>query len=208
MNAEFLSEVEVVRITDTNFVQVRRDDLAGNFDLRLTISTSEEDAGKASELAFMLQTAGPSMDLDFQKTILAEIARLRKMPDLAEKIEAYQPEPDPMEQAMHAQQMKLVDAQIEKELALAFKHRAEGEAAGGRGEKDLAQGRLNDAKVSEEGGKARKHNSESDTMDQDYVRTADGSKHAEEKDVQNTKDSNKLVSDLALARENNAQNAE
>jgi hypothetical protein len=206
MNAEFLSEKEVVRITDDKFVEIRRDDLAGKFDLRLSISTAEEDAGKASELAFMLQTAGPSMDLDFQKIVLGDIARLRKMPDLAEKIENYQPEPDPMAQEMHAQEMKLKDAQIEKEYALAYKHRAEGDAAGGRGEKDLAQGRLNDSKVGEEQGKARKHHSESDTLDQDYLRKADGTDHAEEIQKQNQKDSNKLVADLALAREN-TQNA-
>jgi hypothetical protein len=136
MNAEFLSEEEVVRITDIKFIQVRRDDLAGNFDLRLVISTAEEDAAKAEDLAFLLQTAGPNMDLDFSKMIWADIARLRKMPGLAEKIEKYQPQPDPIAAAKAQKELELMDAQIEKEKALAFKHIEEGKAASGRGLRD------------------------------------------------------------------------
>jgi hypothetical protein len=100
MNGEFLSEEEVVRVTNEEFVTVRRDDLPGNFDLKLTISTAEADNQKAQELAFMLQTMGNSMPMDMSQMILADIARLRKMPDLAKKIETYQPQPDPMAQKM------------------------------------------------------------------------------------------------------------
>lgn len=198
MNAEFLSEEEVVRVTDDQFIQVRRDDLAGNFDLRLTISTAEEDAQKAEELAFMLQTAGPNMDLDFQKTIWAEIARLRKMPDLAEKIEKYQPQPDPMAVQMQQMQMQLMAAQIEKEQALAYKHKSEGDAAGGRGFKDQAQGQLNLAKADESMGKGRKHQSEADKLDLDYLQQADGTQHARALEQQNLKDGNAMIKDLAV----------
>jgi hypothetical protein len=198
MNAVFLSEEEVVRITDNQFVQVRRDDLAGNFDLRLTISTAEEDASKAQELAFMLQTAGPNMDLDFQKLIWGDLARLRKMPVLAEKIDNFQPQPDPIQQALAQKELELKDAQIAKERALAFKHIQEGQAATGRGYKDEMQGELNVAKAGEAVGKARKHESEADSLDQDYLRTASGIKHAEEVDKQDRKDANQLVRDLAM----------
>src|SRR5699024_2992542 len=95
MNAEFLSEEETVRITNSEFVQVRRDDLAGNFDITLTISTAEADNATAEELAFMLQTMGDKLGQDVMKMILAKIATLRKMPDLAKEIENYAPEPDP-----------------------------------------------------------------------------------------------------------------
>ena len=120
MNALFLSEQEVVRITDKKFVQIRRDDLAGRFDLSLSISTAEEDDSKAQELAFMLQTAGPTMDPELGKIIWGKIARLRKMPDLAERIETYQPQPDPMTIARAEKEIALLDAQIEKERALAL----------------------------------------------------------------------------------------
>ena len=53
----------------------------------------------------MLQTAGSNMDPGLYKLILADIARLKKMPDLARQIEAYEPQPDPLQQEM--QQMEL-----------------------------------------------------------------------------------------------------
>ncbi|MDR8444735.1 chromosome partitioning protein ParB, partial [Acinetobacter baumannii] len=58
MNAEFLDEEQVIRITDEEFVAIKRDDLAGNFDLKLTISTAEGDEAKAQQIAFMMQTIG------------------------------------------------------------------------------------------------------------------------------------------------------
>lgn len=197
MNAEFLSEQEVVRVTDDKFIEVRRDDLAGNFDLRLSISTAEEDAGKAQELAFMLQTGGPSMDLEFVKMILSEIARLRKMPDLAAKIESYTPQPDPLAQAKAQKEIQLLDAQIAKEVALAAKHNADAQATPGRGMKDAAQADLNTAKASEAGSKAKKHSSEADQQDLDYLQQADGTKHAQEIDKQDRKDGNTMLIDLA-----------
>ena len=120
MNAEFLSEEEVVRVTNDKFVTVRRDDLAGSFDLKLSISTAEEDNNKAQELAFMLQTMGNNMDPELSKMILSDIARLRKMPDLAHKIETYQPQPDPIQQQMQQLQLELLQAQVANEQAKAM----------------------------------------------------------------------------------------
>lgn len=120
MNSEFLSDEEVVRITNDTFVKVRRDDLAGEFDLKLTISTAEEDNAKAQELAFMLQTMGNNMDPELSKMILSDIARLRKMPDMAQKIEAYQPQPDPIAQQKAQLEIALLQAQIQTEQAKAM----------------------------------------------------------------------------------------
>ena len=114
MNALFLNEEEIVRITNEQFVAVRRDDLPGNFDLELGISTAEEDDKKAQELAFMLQTMGNNMDADMNKMILSDIARLRKMPELAKKIEMFQPQPDPIAQQKAQLELQLMQAQINK----------------------------------------------------------------------------------------------
>lgn len=124
MNGEFLSDKEVIRITDEEYVTVRRDDLAGNFDLKLSISTAEEDDKKSTELAFMLQTMGNNMDPELSKMILSDIARLRKMPDLAKKIESYQPQPDPMAQKRAELEIMLLEAQIQNEMAQAAKLQA------------------------------------------------------------------------------------
>ena len=110
MNAEFLEEEEVVRITNDDFVPIRRDDLAGNFDIHLAISTAEEDNAKAQELSFMLQTMGNGMDQGMRNMVMAEIAKLRKMPELAKRLEEYAPEPDPLaveEQKLQIEKLKM-----------------------------------------------------------------------------------------------------
>lgn len=117
MNAEFLSEEETVRVTNDQFVKIRKDDLPGNFDLKLSISTAEEDNNKAEELSFMLQTMGNSMDPTLSQIILSDIAKLRKMPDLAKKIQDYQPQPDPIAQQKQQLEIELLAAQVATEKA-------------------------------------------------------------------------------------------
>lgn len=124
MNAEFLSDTEVVRITNDEFAVVKKDDLAGNFDLRLSISTAEEDNNKAEQLAFLLQTVGPNSDPEMMKMILSDIAKLRKMPDLAKRIESYQRQPDPLAEEEAMLRIELLKAQIAKENAQAMSYQS------------------------------------------------------------------------------------
>ena len=196
MNSEWLSAEEVIRITDEQFVTVRRDDLAGKFDLKLDISTAEENNKRASEISFMLQTKGPDMDFGLYKMLLSDIARLRNMPTMAKRIEEYEPEPDPM--AIKEAQLKitLLEAQIAKENMLAYKHQTEAEANGARGFKDGTQGQLNQAKAGTEGSKGRNLDSDSDNKDLTYLKEHDGIAHNEELDKINTKSKNDLDSDL------------
>ena len=168
MNAELLSEEEVVRVTNEQFVTVRRDDLPGNFDLKLSISTAEEDNNKAQELAFMLQTAGPNMDPSMSRMILSEIARLRKMPDLAKRIEQYQPQPDPMAQQMQQLEMLHLQAKIAKENAMA-QHYA-------------SMPSLQEAKAATEEAKRRNLDSDTDKKNLDFVEQESGVK--QERDLQ------------------------
>lgn len=113
MNQEFLSEEETIRVTNEEFVTIRRDDLAGYYDIRLSISTAEADEQKAKELAFMLQTTGQQFGIEMYQMILAEIADLRKMPELSNKIKSYNPQPSEAEQMM--QQIEMEKAQLENE---------------------------------------------------------------------------------------------
>lgn len=124
MNSEFLSEEEVVRITNEEFVTVRRDDLIGDFDIKLSISTAEADNQKAQELSFMLQTMGNTLPFDLSQMVLADIARLRNMPDLAKRIEGYQPQPDPMAQMKAQLEIELLQAQIEETRSKAIENQA------------------------------------------------------------------------------------
>jgi hypothetical protein len=161
MNAVFLSEEEVVRVTNEEFVKVKRDDLAGNIDLKLQISTVESDNAKAEELAFMLQTTGPNGDPGEVRMIRAEIARLRKMPDLAKKIEEYQPTPDPLEVKKQELEIVKLEAEIEKIQSETQENLAEAEL-------DMASARNKDALT--------------DKTDQDFVDQDSGLTH--EQDMQ------------------------
>lgn len=115
-NGEFLDQEEVVRITNGEFVEVKRDDLEGNIDIDIQVSTAEDNASRAQELAFMLQTIGPSSDPAERRMLQAEIAYLQKMPELAQKLENYEPDPEQvrMQQEEHAVEMEKRTLQNEK----------------------------------------------------------------------------------------------
>lgn len=168
MNAQFLSEEEVIRITNDEFVTVKRDDLAGKFDLRLSISTPEEDNNKAEQLAFMLQTVGPNSDPELSKMILADICRLRKMPDLAKRIETYQPEPDPIMQERAMLENEILKSQVLENST--------------RGENYQSQAALNEAKIGTEYAKAANLSSDTDIKNLDFVEQESGVK--QERDLQ------------------------
>ncbi len=125
LNSEYLSDEEVVRVTDDEFVEIRKDDLFGNFDLKLSISTAEEDENKANRLEFMLQTLGNSVPFEVTKLILEDIATLRKMPTLAKKLSNYQPQPNPNAELREQLELQLLQAQIANEQSKSVEARAE-----------------------------------------------------------------------------------
>lgn len=127
MNAKFLSEKEIVRVTNQEFVEISRDELMGNFDLKVDISTASVDEQRAQDLGFMLQTIGPDEDPNVRRMILAKISDLKRMPDLAESIRTYQPQPDPMQIAM--MEAELAEKQSETELNKARTEEARARAA-------------------------------------------------------------------------------
>ena len=161
MNQEFLSEEEVVRVTNEKFETIRRDDLGGKIDLRLSVSTAEADEQKAKELSFMLQTVGPNEDPAMRRMILSEIADLRKMPHLAMQIRNYQPQPDPYAEQM--KQLEMTQKQAEIQLNQA------------KIQETLANIPLNDAKSS-------KLQTEADLNTLEFTERESGVKHARELD--------------------------
>lgn len=169
MNGEFLSEKEVVRITNEEFKVIRRDDLQGSFDLKLSISTAEEDNNKAQELAFMLQTVGPDEDPEMRRMILADICKLRKMPELAKKITAYQPQPDPMMQRKQELEIQILEAQLERERAETMKV--------------VADAGLAQAKAGTEQVKAGNIQSDTDQKNLDFVEQESGVKQERAKEL-------------------------
>ena len=171
MNAVFLSEEEVIRVTNEEFVTIKRDDLQGNIDIKLSISTVETDNAKAEELSFMLQTMGNTMPPEMSYIVLEDIARLRKMPELAKKIKDFQPQPDP-------HQERLNELEIEQKLADIDKTKSEAEENRAEAMLDTSQ--------------ARKAESDADMTDQQFVDEEDGVAHARERDLQGAQaDANK-----------------
>ncbi len=121
MNAVFLSEKEVIRVTNKEFITVKREDLIGNFDLETDISTAEVDNAKAQDLAFMLQTLGPNSDPSIVMLILSEIADLKRMPELANKLRNWRPQPSPEQQELQRLEIEKARKEVEKlqsEIAL------------------------------------------------------------------------------------------
>lgn len=114
MSQVFMSEQEIVRVTNEEFVPVKREDIQGNFDLEVDISTAEVDNQKAEDLSFMLQTLGPNSKPEMVFMLLAEIADLKRMPALAQKLRTFDHSPSPEQQRMAELEIELKEAEVAK----------------------------------------------------------------------------------------------
>lgn len=182
MNATFLTEDDYVRITNDKFVPVDPNNLNGDFDLKIDISTAEEDAAKVQDLAFLLQTGQSSFPFEFTKKILAKIANLKKLPDLEQFIDNYQPAPDPI--AEKKAQLELSKLELENELLKA----------------EIAEvsykAQVNAAEVSVRTKRADKMQSDTDNADLKFYKSAEGIEHQEALDKINAQaDANRLSKD-------------
>jgi len=181
MNALWLNEEEVVRVTEEQFIPVRRDDLAGNYDINLTISTAEQDEAKAQELAMMIQTLGNNVDWSITQMILTEIARLRKMPELAHKLLNYQPQPDPMQQKMQELQMQLLQSEIQLNLSQANENGSKANLAATKiGTEQVKQGHVQ---------------SQTDKNNLEFLQSQNGVKHQQSMELEEAKGNTQLATE-------------
>lgn len=162
-NAVFLSDEEVVRVTNDEYISVRRDDLSGYIDIEISVSTAEDDAAKAEELAFLLQTVGPNEDAGVRRLIMADIMDLKRMPDKARILREYQDEPDPVAEEFRQLELERMKADIEFTYARAEAMRK------GLITVDANAG-LAAAKAELDAVRARKVESEIDMLDLDFLR--------------------------------------
>ena len=184
-NSEFLSEEEVVRVTNSEFVPIRRDDLAGNIDIDISISTAEDNSMKMQELTFLLQTLGNTLPFELTQKVLAQIARLSRQPELEKDIEAFKPQPDPMAEQMKQLEMAKLQAEIQYLQARSFAAQSSaGEDDADKAEK-MAQAELKRAQ-------ARKLMSEADNLDLKYIADDRQVKHQEDLDKEQLKHQQKL----------------
>lgn len=156
MNAVFLSEKEVVRITNEQYVEINREDLKGNFDIEVDINTAEIDNQKSQDLGFMVQTLGNTVDQSITLSLVAKIAELKRMPDLAHELRTWKPQPDPMEEQL--KQLAIQKAQLENEEL--------------------------QSKIALNNAKAKEAASNGDLKDLDYLEQESGTKHARDMEKQ------------------------
>lgn len=189
-NAEFLDEEEVVRVTNSEFVPVRRDDLEGRIDIDISISTAEDNAAKSQELSFLLQTVGPNEDPAIRREIMANIMELMRMPEQAKRMREYQPEPDPMEEKMR--QLQLENLVLENEVLKATV--ADKNARAGENTIDME---LKKQKARVEAAKARKFGSEADYTDLKFIKEDEGFTHMEKVELEELRAARQAERDAA-----------
>jgi hypothetical protein len=194
-NSEFLEDEEIIRITNEEYVPVRRDDLEGRIDIDIVISTAEDNAAKSQELSFLLQTLGPNEDPAIRRGIMSDIMDLMRMPEQAKRIREYQPKPDPMQEQLKKLEMerlslenRLLEAQINNYGADAEENRA-----------DVI---LKQRKAEVEAAKARKLSSESDMSDLKFIKEDEGYSHLEKIELEDIRAAKKLENDAAKHRYN------
>ncbi|MHB8098081.1 MAG: cell envelope integrity protein TolA [Sulfuricurvum sp.] len=197
-NSEFLEEEEIVRITNKEYVPVRRDDLAGAIDIDIAISTAEDNAAKAQELSFMMQTLGNSMPFEMTQMLMAKFANLSRMPDLEQAIAEYKPQPDPAQEQMKQMEMRKMQMEIEKLKAdIADKY--------ARADENMIDAEVKRNKAAVEAAKARKLGSEADRLDLDFLKDDEGYKESLdfEKEMRDKRHQMELVMAQARAKDTN-----
>jgi hypothetical protein len=167
-NQLFLDDEYVMAITDEEYVTIRRDDLQGNIDIKMSIATQESKALKADRLAFLMQTIGPSIEPEMRNLLMARLVEINDMPRLAKDIMNFEPQIDPMTQKQMELQIALLEAQVENERA--------------KGIENQMDVKLKGAKAANEIAKAKKTSSEADMKDLEFLMEDQGISH--ERDMQ------------------------
>ena len=167
-NSEFLDEEQVFRITNEEFIAVKKDDLQGLIDIDIQVSTNEDNAAKAQEIAFVLQTVGPNEDPGIRKILMSQLMKLHRMPDVAKMIKDYQPQPDPFTEQMKMLEMEKLKAEIQERQS--------------RANENQVDMRAKTAKAVLDEAKARDVHSKADMTDLEFLKKQSGASHQEEMD--------------------------
>lgn len=179
MNQVFLSEEEVVRITDKEFVTVKRDDLQGDFDLRVQVSTPEKDADQANKIMKLMQTNAANMDPSIAKMHYVKMAELWKLDDLAEAVNSFEPQPNSQQQelmALQIEEQKLKNALAMKQLEDYDSRIAERVS---RATENKYDQELKATKAEQQLAIAEKLRSETDILDASFMRLQNGTSRLE-----------------------------
>ncbi len=147
-NSEFLEDEEVIRITNEEFVPIRRDDLDGRIDIDLTVETAEENGARAQQLSFLLQTLGNNVDPAITQELMAQILDLSRMPEQAKTVREYKPQPDPAQEQMKQLQLEnlmlensKLKSEVQRNQSIALENDIDRQVKLARAARDEAQAR-------------------------------------------------------------------
>jgi len=117
-NKEFLTDKEVMRISG-EFIQFKRDDISGEFDIDLTVGVSGVAEAKVNQMTMLMQQVGglagvATIPPNFFNMMLSKIADEWGYADIAKLLEDSKQE-DPSEAEIAAQQMQ--QAQVQADIA-------------------------------------------------------------------------------------------
>lgn len=189
-NSEFLEDSEVVRVTNSEFVPVRKDDLEGRIDLDISISTAEDNAAKSQDLSFLLQTVGPNEDPSIRRDIMADILELMRMPEQAKRMREYTPQPDPLEEKL--KELQLIKLELENQKLI-----AEIADKNARAAENTVDAELKKNKAAVEAAKARKLGSEADLTDLKFLKEDEGYSHLERIELEDLKHAQTMEKEAA-----------
>ena len=184
MNQVFLSEKEVVRITGNEFVTIARDDLEGNFDLAVDVSTPEKDEDQATKIMKLMQTNAANMDPEIAKMHYVAMAELWKLPTLANAVKEYQPQPPPPNPIQEMlDQLAIQKAQLENDVLRKEMEDIDSKIFErlSRTENNLkSDATLKEAKAEQAIATAEKLSAETDVIDQEFLNVETGQARQED----------------------------
>lgn len=195
MNQAYIDEIEMIRVTNQEFVTIRREDLAGEFDLICDVSTAEKDNEIAQDLGMLVQTNAAVMDPVITKMIWAKILKLKKQPDLAQQILDFKPEPDPVQQQMAEMQLQnaiLLNEKLKKEIEEIDSRVHERVSRVLENEQDVGTKMANEKLLNAQ---AEKVQAEADELNRQFVDNATGAsrtREIEDKAIENNNNYNKM----------------
>lgn len=162
LNTLYLDAKKIIALTGTEGLLIKS---AQNplLDVELDVTNQAEDALKAQEISFMLQTLGQALPPELTKRALMEIAELRNLPNFYNTLSAYDmspPPPSPEEQEIQRLQVELLRQQVANEQA--------------KGRELLSKANLTDVKAVSEQAMAKKTDAEAEQLNVKTERLANG----------------------------------
>ena len=110
---DFMEPDEISKITGLPYTTSMDGSYLGSIvDFDVTISTNQVNESKARELAFLMQTLGNNLPFELTKIIMGEMAKLKNMDELANKLQGYKPKPDPLTQQYKQLEIEKLKAEV------------------------------------------------------------------------------------------------